>query len=104
MCLSLETLSSIIRNASPILVELMDLVNSNFSVLNDLTQMVNFPTPIHTVTFTVLLFWTYFFSALTRKLQLGLSGPNWESECSKHAQVSAPNWSWGFWRCSEPLQ
>ena len=30
-----------------ILVELTDLVNSyNFSISNDLTQMVNFPTPI----------------------------------------------------------
>ena len=43
MCLSLETLTSIIRTGSPIMVELIDLVNCyNFS--NDLTQMVNFPT------------------------------------------------------------
>ena len=45
MFLSLETLTSIIRTDLPILVELIDLVNSyNFSILNDLTQMVNFPT------------------------------------------------------------
>ena len=47
MFLSLETLTSIIRTGLPILVELIDLVNSyNFSVSNDLTQMVNFLTPI----------------------------------------------------------
>ena len=45
MCLSLETLMSIIRTGEPILVELIDLVNSyNFSFSIDLTQIVNFPT------------------------------------------------------------
>ena len=45
MLLSLETLSSIIRTGLPILVELIDFVNSvMFSISNDLTQMVNFPT------------------------------------------------------------
>ena len=45
MCLSFETLTSIITTDLPILGELIDLVNSyNFSVSNDLTQMVNFPT------------------------------------------------------------
>ena len=43
MCLFLETLMPIIRTALPILVELIGLVNS---VINDLTQMVNFPTHI----------------------------------------------------------
>ena len=39
---------SIIRTGLPILVELINLVNSviNFSIANDLTQMVNFPTRI----------------------------------------------------------
>ena len=38
---------SIIRTGLPILVELINLVNSyNFSISNDLTQMVNFPTRI----------------------------------------------------------
>ena len=38
---------SIIRTGSPTLVELTDLVNCyNFSIPNDLTQMVNFPTQI----------------------------------------------------------
>ena len=38
---------SIIRTGLPILVELINLVNSyNFSISNDLTQMVNFPTQI----------------------------------------------------------
>ena len=44
MFLSLETLMSIIRTGLPIMVELIDLVNSyNFSISNDLNQMVNFP-------------------------------------------------------------
>ena len=43
MFLSLETLTSIIRTGLPILVELIDLVNSVI-ISNDLTQMVNFPT------------------------------------------------------------
>ena len=48
MFLSLETLTSIIRTGLPILVELIDLVNScyNFAISNDLTQMINFPTRI----------------------------------------------------------
>ena len=45
--LSLETLTSIIRTGLPILVELIDLVNSVITFIsNDLTQMVNFPTLI----------------------------------------------------------
>ena len=44
MFLSLESLTPIIRTGLPILVELIDLVNSVIS--NDLTQMVNFPTRI----------------------------------------------------------
>ena len=44
--LSLETLTSIIRTGLPILVELIDLANSNFSISKDLAQMVNFPTRI----------------------------------------------------------
>ena len=43
MYLSMETLTSIIRTGLPILVELIDLCH-NFSISNDLTQMVNFPT------------------------------------------------------------
>ena len=45
MFLSLEILTSIIRTGLPILVELIDLVNSVI-ISNDLTQMVNFPTRI----------------------------------------------------------
>ena len=33
----------------------------NFSISNDLTQIVNFPTRSLTVTLTVLLFWIYSF-------------------------------------------
>ena len=45
--LFVETLTSIIRTGLPVLVELIDLVNSyNSSISNDLTQIVNFPTRI----------------------------------------------------------
>ena len=46
MFLSLETLMSIIRAGLPILVELIDMVNSAIisSISNDLTHLVNFPT------------------------------------------------------------
>ena len=40
----------------------------NFSISNDLTQMVNFPTQIP-VTLTVLLFWGYFFLLMLQWLQ-----------------------------------
>ena len=43
MCLSLETLTSIIRTDLPILVELIDLVNP---VIIFLSQMINLPTQI----------------------------------------------------------
>ena len=43
MYLSLETLTSIVKTGLPILMELIDLVNS---VSNYLTHMVNFPTRI----------------------------------------------------------
>ena len=49
MFLSLKTLTSIIRTVLPILVELVDLVNSVIiccNISNDFTQMVNFPTRI----------------------------------------------------------
>ena len=48
MLLSLETLTSIIRTGLPILVELINLVNSVIIFLSQaqLTQMVNFPTRI----------------------------------------------------------
>ena len=45
MYLSLETLTPIIRTGLPILVRSGDLCY-NFSISNDLTQMVNFPTRI----------------------------------------------------------
>ena len=46
MCLSLETLTSIIRTGLRTLAELIDLVNPcyNFYISNELTQVVNFPT------------------------------------------------------------
>ena len=45
ICLSFEILPSIIRTGLPILVELIDLVNSVI-ISNELTQMVNSPTQI----------------------------------------------------------
>ena len=45
MCLSLETLTFIIRTGLLILMEPIDLVNSVI-ISNNLTQMVNFPTHI----------------------------------------------------------
>ena len=53
MFLSLDTLMFIIRTGLPILVELINLVNS---VSNDLTQMVNFPTQIPDLLFWINLF------------------------------------------------
>ena len=44
--LSLETLTSIIRTGLPILVELIELVNSVIIFLSQMTQMVDFPTRI----------------------------------------------------------
>ena len=43
--------------------------------------------------------------ALTRKLQLVLSGPNWEREHTKHVCVSTSKCSWEVWGegHSEPL-
>ena len=48
MCLPLETLTSILRTDLPIMVELIDLVNSViiFFISNHFTQMVNFSTQI----------------------------------------------------------
>ena len=46
MFLSSDNLTSIIRTGLPILVELINLVNSARFFTNDLTQMLNFPTQI----------------------------------------------------------
>ena len=64
MCLSSETLlTSIIRTGLPILVELIDLVNSDILFLSQMTflRCLTFLLGSQTVTLTVLLFWTYFF-------------------------------------------
>ena len=44
--LCLETLMSIARNVQPIVVEVIELVNSDLIISNDLTQMVHFATRI----------------------------------------------------------
>ena len=63
MCLSLETLTSIIGTGSPILVELIDLVNSAITFLSKMTLLkwLTFLNGYLTVIFTALLFWIYLF-------------------------------------------
>ena len=63
MCLSLETLMSIIRTGLPILVKLIDLVNSVIIFLSQITLLrwLTFLLGSQTVILTVLLFWIYFF-------------------------------------------
>ena len=62
MCLSLETLKSIIRTGLPILVELMNLVNSVIVFVSQTTLLrwLTFLLASQTVILTVLLFWIYF--------------------------------------------
>ena len=45
-----------------------------------------------------------YIKVLTRKLQLGLSGPNWESEGGKHVCVSTSKCGWGVWWGGGPSQ
>ena len=62
MCLSLEILTSIIRTGMPILVELIDLVNSVIIFLSQMT-LLRWLTFLHgsqTVILTGLFFWIYF--------------------------------------------
>ena len=62
MCLSLESLMSIIKTDSPILVEMIDLVNSVIIFLPQMTLLrcLTFLLWSLTVILTVLLFWFYF--------------------------------------------
>ena len=63
MFLYLETLTSIIRTGLPILVELIDLVNSVIIFLSQMTLLrwLTFLLGFQTVILIVLLFWIYFF-------------------------------------------
>ena len=63
MILSLETLTSIIRTGTPILVELIDLMNSVIIFLSQMTLLrwLTFLLGSQTVILIVLLFWIYFF-------------------------------------------
>ena len=63
MFLSLETLTSIIRTGSPILVELIDLVNSVIIFLSRMTLLrwLTFLLGSQMVILIVLLFWIYLF-------------------------------------------
>ena len=62
MCLSLETLTSIIQTSSPILVELINLVNSVIIFLSQVTLLrsLTFLLGSQTVILIVLLFWISF--------------------------------------------
>ena len=63
ICLSLETSTSIIRTGLPILVELIDLVNSVIILLSQTTllRQLTFLLRSQTVILTVQLFWIYLF-------------------------------------------
>ena len=63
MFLSLETLTSMIRTGLPILVELIDLVNSVIIFLSQMTLIswLTFLLKSQTVILRVLLFWIYLF-------------------------------------------
>ena len=61
VCLSLETLTSIIRNGLPILVELIDLVNPVIMSQMTLLRCLAFLLGPQTVILTVQLFWVMSF-------------------------------------------
>ena len=77
--LSLETLTSIIRTGLPILVELIDLVNSVIIFLSQMTLLrwLTFLLGSQTVILTVLLFWISFF-LLTLVFVLQRLSLHWE--------------------------
>ena len=79
ICLSLETLTSIIRTGLPILVELIDLVNSIIIFLSQTTLLrwLTFLLGSQTVILTVVLFWIYFF-LLTLVFVLQWLSLHWE--------------------------
>ena len=79
MFLSLETLTSIIRTGLPILVELIDLVNSVIIFLSQMTLLrwLTFLLRSQTVILIVLLFWIYFF-LLTLEFVLQWLSLHWE--------------------------
>ena len=79
MFLSLETLTSIIRTGLPILVELIDLVNSVIIFLSQITLLrwLTFLLGPKIVILTVLLFWIYFF-LLTLVFVLQWLSLHWE--------------------------
>ena len=72
MFLSLETLTFIIRTGLPILVELVDLVNTVIIFLSQMTllRLLTFLLESQTVILIVLLFWIYFFCYLFYKFVL----------------------------------
>ena len=79
MCLSLETLTSIIWTGWPILVKLIDLVNSVIIFLSQMTllRLLTFLLGSQTVILTDLPFWIYLF-LLTLVLVLQWFSLHWE--------------------------
>ena len=79
MFLSLETLTSIIKTSLPILVELIDLVNSVITFLFKMTliRWLTFLLRSQTVILIVLLLWIYLF-LLTLVFVLQWLFPHWE--------------------------
>ena len=123
--LSLETLTSIIRTGLPILVELIDLVNSVIISLSQMTlsRFLTFLLGFQTVILIVLLFWIYLFPlklvSVLQRLWLSIGkfwsccclGFNWLSvkfttgfPISSHSlwlSLCWLGWSlWSFERCS----
>ena len=80
MFLSLETLTSIIRTGLPILVELINLVNSAIIFLSQMTLLrwLTFLLGSQTVVLIVLLFWIYHFFLLTLVFALQWLSFHWE--------------------------
>ena len=76
MCLSLETLTSIIRTGLPILVELVNLINSALSQMT-LFRWLTFLLGFQTVILTLMLFRLYFF-LLTLVFVLQWFSLHWE--------------------------
>ena len=109
MGLSLKTLTSIIRTGLPILVELIDLVNSFIIFLSQMTLLrwLTFLLESHTVILRVLLFWIYLFLlmlvfvlqwvSLHWKILIIFSGV--DTGCSRHwcTDCGAQMSTFSFW-------
>ena len=77
MCFSLETLTSIMRTGLPVLVELIDLMNSIRIFLSQtaLRRWLTFLLAFLTVVLTVLLFWIYVFFSSDASIRSTMAFP-----------------------------